>query len=165
VFRKLYLAFFIIFQFSNIINSQLIACNRYEPGLKVSRKKQQLIIKSTSEIKVFYDDVDEIQDSYLEAENVAITKIAKYLLTKVNLNQKNSQLKEPINKDSKEDQKNTSSIDIYDLESQGYLSGIKIFNKCYKKNDYVRVTVILDERKLHEVNKLRSLLNSDWFNF
>ena len=165
MFRKLYLAFFIIFQFSNIINSQLIACNRYEPGLNVSRKKQQLIIKSTAEIKVFYDDVDEIQDSYLEAENVAITKIAKYLLTKVNLNQKNNQLKEPINKDSKEDQKNTSSIDIYDLESQGYLSGIKIFNKCYKKNDYVRVTVILDESKLDEVNKLRSLLNSDWFNF
>ena len=161
MFRKLYLALFIIFQFSNIINYQLIACNRYEPGLKVSIKKKQLIIKSTAEIKVFYDDVDEIQDSYLEAENVAITKIAKYLLTKVNLNQKNSQLKETINKDSKEDQKYNSSIDIYDLESQGYLSGIKIFKKCYKKNDYVRVTVILDERKLDEVNKLRSLLNSD----
>ena len=163
MFRKLYLAFFIIFQFSNIINSKLIACNQYpyESGLKVSRKKQKLIIKSTAEIKVFFDDVDEIQDSYFEAENVAITKIAKYLLTKVNLNQKNSQLKQPINKDSKEDQKNTSSLDIYDLESQGYLSGIKIFDKCYKKNDYVRVTVILDERKLDEVNKLRSILNSD----
>ena len=162
MFRKLFLVFFIFFQFSNIINSKLIACNRYpyESGLKVSRKNQQLIIKSTAEIKVFYDDVDEIQDSYLEAENVAITNIAKYLLTKVNLNQKNIQLKESINKDSKEDQKNTSSIDIYDLESQGYLSGIKIFNKCYKKNDYVRVTVILDEGKLDEVNKLRSTLNS-----
>ena len=146
MFRKLFLVFFIFFQFSNIINSKLIACNRYpyESGLKVSRKKQKLIIKSTAEIKVFFDDVDEIQDSYLEAENVAITKIAKYLLTKVNLNQKN-----------------TSSLDIYDLESQGYLSGIKIFDKCYKKNDYVRVTVILDEGKLDEVNKLRSTLNSD----
>ena len=163
MFRKLYLAIFIFFQFLNIFNSQLIACNRYpyESGLKVSRKKQQLIIKSTAEIKVFYDDVDEIQDSYLEAENVAITNIAKYLLTKVNLNQKNIQVKESINKDSKEDQKNTSSIDIYDLESQVYLSGIKIFNKCYKKNDYVRVTVIFDEGKLDEVNKLRSTLNSD----
>ena len=164
MFRKLYLAIFIIFQFSNIINSKLIACNQYpyESGLKVSRKKQKLIIKSTAEIKVFFDDVDEIQDSYLEAENVAITKIAKYLLTKVN--QKNSQLKQPINLDSKEDKKNTS-LDIYDLESQGYLSGIKIFDKCYKKNDFVRVTVILDERKLDEVNKLKSILNSDWLNF
>lgn len=161
--RKIYLACFIIFQFSNIINSELIACNRYpyESGLKVSRKKQKLLIKSTSEIKVFFDDVDEIQDSYLEAENVAITNIAKYLQTKVSLNQKNSQVKKSTDKESKEDQNNTSLIDIYDLEIKGYLSGIKIFKKCYKKNDYVRVTVILDARKLDEVKKLRSILNFD----
>tara|TARA_B100000900_G_scaffold379927_1_gene365203 strand:+ start:83 stop:574 length:492 start_codon:yes stop_codon:yes gene_type:complete len=161
MFKKLFFTFFIITQFLNIINSELIACNRYpyESGLKVSKNKKKLIIKSTAEIKVFFNDTDEIQDSYLEAENVAITNIAKYLQTKVNLSQKKSQIKQLINKNNKKDKQNNTTRDIYDLKSEGYLSGIKILNKCYKKNDYVRVTVILDQRKLDEVNKLRSILN------
>ncbi len=116
MFRKLYLLFFIIFQFLNFFNSELIACSRYpyESGLKVSKKKHKLIIKSTAEIKVFFDDVDEIQDSYLEAENVAITNIAKYLQTKVTLNQKNIQVEKPTDKGYKEEQKNTSLTNIYD---------------------------------------------------
>ena len=163
MFRKLFLAFIIFFQFSNIINSAVIARSRYpyKPGLKISKNKKNLIIKSTSEVQVFLHDTDEIQDAYLEAENVAITNIAKYLQTKVNLNQNNNQIKKSSNNDSKEDQKDTSLTNNYDLESQEYLSGINIINKCYKKNDYVRVTVILDERKLDEVKKLRSILKSD----
>ena len=163
MFRKLFLAFIIFFQFSNIINSAVIACSRYQykPGLKISKNKKNLIIKSTSQVQVFLHDTDEIQDAYLEAENIAITNIAKYLQTKVTLNQNNNQIKKSFNNDSKEDQKETSLTNNYDLESQEYLSGINIINKCYKKNDYVRVTVILDESKLDEVSKLRSILNSD----
>ena len=168
MFRKLFLAFIIIFQFSNIINSEVIACNRYpyKSGLKISKKRKKLIIKSTSQVNVFLHDVDEIQDAYLEAENVAITNIAKYLQTKVNLNQNNNQIKKSSKNDSKEDQKETSLTNNYDLESQEYLSGINIINKCYEKNDYVRVTVILDQTKLNEVKNLKSdliksILNTD----
>ena len=157
-----------IFQFSNIINSKLIACNKYpyESGLKVSKNKENLIINSTAEVNIFIDDSDEIQDAYLEAENLAITNIAKYLKTKVNLNQKKNQIEKSINDDSKEDQKEFSSIDTYDIESQAYLSGIKIIDKCYKKKDYVRVTVILDQTESNEVKSLKSdliksILNSE----
>ena len=154
----------IFFQFLIFINAEVKACNDYpyESGLKVSKNKENLIINSTAEVNIFIDDSDEIQDAYLEAENIAITNIAKYLQTKVNLNQK----KNPINNDSKEDQKKFASLDIYDIQSQGYLSGIKIIDKCYKKKDYVRVTVILDQTESNEVKSLKSdllksILNSE----
>ena len=156
------------FQFLIFINGEVKACNDYpyESGLKVSKNKENLIINSTAEVNIFIDDSDEIQDAYLEAENIAITNIAKYLQTKVNLNQKKNQIKESINNDSREDQKKFSSIDTYDIESQGYLSGIKIIDKCYKKKDYVRVTVILDQTESNEVKSLKSdliksILNSE----
>ena len=156
------------FQFLIFINADVRACNDYpyESGLKVSKNNKNLIIYSTAEVNIFIDDSDEIQDAYLEAENIAITNIAKYLQTKVNLNQKKNQIKESINNDSREDQKKFSSIDTYDIESQGYLSGIKIIDKCYKKKDYVRVTVILDQTESNEVKSLKSdliksILNSE----
>ena len=168
MYRKLFLIFFIFFQFLNIINYEVIACNRYpyKSGLKISKKREKLIIKSTSEVNIFLHDTDEIHDAYLEAENVAITNIAKYLQTKVNLNQKNNQIKKSSNNDSKEDQKETSLTNNFHLESQEYLGGINIINKCYKKNDYVRVTVILDQTKLNAVKNLKSdliksILNTD----
>ena len=154
----------IFFQFLIFINAEVKACNDYpyESGLKVSKNKENLIINSTAEVNIFIDDSDEIQDAYLEAENIAITNIAKYLQTKVNLNQ----TKKSINNDSKEDQKKFASLDTYDIESQGYLSGIKIIDKCYKKKDYVRVTVILDQTESNEVKSLKSdllksILNSE----
>ena len=156
------------FQFLIFINGEVKACNDYpfEAGLKVSKNEENLMINSTAEVNIFIDDADEIQDAYLEAENIAITNIAKYLQTKVNLNQKKNQIKESINNDSREDQKKFSSIDTYDIESQGYLSGIKIIDKCYKKKDYVRVTVILDQTEANEVKSLKSdliksILNSE----
>ena len=54
-----------------------------------------------------------------------------------------------------------SLINFYKLESQINLSGINILNKCYKKNDYVRVTVIFDQLKLREVKNLKKILKSE----
>ena len=164
MFKNNFFKLLFFFQFLIFINGEVKACNDYpyESGLKVSKNKENLIINSTAEVNIFIDDADEIQDAYLEAENVAITNIAKYLQTKVNLNQ----IKKSINNNSREDQKQFSSIETYDIESQGYLSGIKIIDKCYKKKDYVRVTVILDQTETNEVKSLKSdliesILNSE----
>ena len=54
MYRKLFLALFFALQFSNIINSKLLACDSYpyESGIKISKNKKKIIIKSTAEIKV-----------------------------------------------------------------------------------------------------------------
>ena len=163
MFKKLFFTLFIVFEFLIGINSEIKACNNYpyESGLNISKNKNNLVIKSTSQVKVFINDADEINDSYLEAENIAITNIAKYVKTKVNLKQKKNQIQKSSKNNFMEEKEINSSTDIYNLESQLTLSGIKIINKCYKENDYVRVTVILDELKLNAIKNLKVILNHE----
>lgn len=161
--KKLFFKLFIIFNFLIFTNSGVYACNKYpyETGLKIDKYKRNLVIKSTAEVKVFVDDSDEINDSFLEAENIAITNIAKYIHTNVDLKQNKNHLKKSLKNDPKEMQEINSLINFYNLESQINLSGINILNKCYKKNDYVRVTVIFDQLKLREVKNLKKILKSE----
>ena len=46
------------------------------------------MIYSTSQVKVFFDDLEEIQDAYMEAENNAIVQISRFLQTDVKYNKK-----------------------------------------------------------------------------
>ena len=116
------------------------------------------MIYSTSQVKVFFDDLEEIQDAYMEAENNAIVQIARFLQTDVKynkkyflLNDKNS-IEEGDN--TKESKKETAKSNF---DSEFSLSGIKIVKQCYEKNKFVKVTVLLDEKSIKKANEMRTI--------
>mgnify|MGYP004247149763 CR=1 FL=1 len=120
------------------------------------------MIYSTSQAKVFFDDFEEIQDAYMEAENNAIVQIARFLQTDVKynkkyflLNDKNS-IEEGDN--TKESKKETAKSNF---DSEFSLSGIKIIKQCYEKNKFVKVTVLLDEKSIKKSNKMRTFLEEE----
>ena len=116
------------------------------------------MIYSTSQVKVFFDDLEEIQDAYMEAENNAIVQISRFLQTDVKynkkyflLNDKNS-IEEGDN--TKESKKETAKSNF---DSEFSLSGIKIVKQCYEKNKFVKVTVLLDEKSIKKANEMRTI--------
>ncbi len=119
-----------------------------------------MFINSTTEVKVYVDDYDEIIDSYNEAENVAIMNIAKFLKTDVKLNKEKQTFfsKDKISQEEVQKETLGKEKDIYDFESNISLKGIKLINKCYEKDKFVRVTLSLDEENIIEVNKFKSLI-------
>ena len=115
------------------------------------------MIYSTSQVKVFFDDLEEIQDAYMEAENNAIVQISRFLQTDVKynkkyflLNDKNS-IEEGDN--TKESKKETAKSNF---DSEFSLSGIKIIKQCYEKNKFVKVTVLLDEKSIKKANEIKT---------
>ncbi len=135
----------------------------YKTGLKIKNKnKNNLKIYSTSKVKVFFDDFEEIEDSYKEAEDNAIVKIARYLETDIKYNKKyfllndENAIKEGNN--IKESKKETVKSNF---DSKISLSGIKMINKCYEKNNFVKVTVLLDEKNFRKANKFKSIFKNE----
>ena len=120
------------------------------------------MIYSTSQVKVYFDDYEEIEDAYKEAENNAIVKIARFLETDIKYNKKyfvlNNQnsVTEDIN--TKDSDKETAKSNF---DSQFTLSGIKIIKQCYQKNKFVKVTVLLDEKSIEKANKMKSILQEE----
>ena len=130
----------------------------YKTGLKVRNKRQpNLKIYSTSKVKVYFDDYEVIKNAYKEAENNAIIEIARFLQTDMKYNKKyflindKSSIEEGKNKKDSKKETAKSSFD-----SQFNLSGIKIIKQCYEKNNFVKVTVLLDEKSIEEANKIKS---------
>ena len=116
------------------------------------------MIYSTSQVKVFFDDLEEIQDAYMEAENNAIVQISRFLQTDVKYNKKyfllndNNSIEEGDN--TKESKKETAKSNF---DSEFSLSGIKIVKQCYEKNKFVKVTVLLDEKSIKKANEMRTI--------
>ena len=160
---KIYkLIFIVIFVFltSLPVSAKAENCRWYpfKDGLKIKNKnKNNLKIYSTAKVIVFFDDLDEIQDAYSEAENKAIVKIAKFLQTDMKYNKKYFLLND---KNFIEEGNNIKDSDketaISSFDSQFTLSGIKIIKQCYQKNKFVKVTVLLDEKSIEEANKIKS---------
>ena len=136
------LIFIFIFIFINFLSdtAQAKSCRfyPYKIGLKIkNKKKDNLKIYSTSIVKVYFDDFDEIEDAYTEAENNSIIKIAKFLQTDVKYNKKyflsidNQQINEGGK--TKDTDKEKAKSNLY---SEVTLSGIKIIKKCDEKNKY-----------------------------
>ena len=115
------------------------------------------MIYSTSQVKVFFDDFEEIQDAYMEAENNAIVQIARFLQTDVKYNKKYFLLNDKNSKEEgeniKESKKETAKSNF---DSEFSLSGIKIVKQCYEKNKFVKVTVLLDEKSIKKANEMRT---------
>ena len=115
------------------------------------------MIYSTSQVKVFFDDFEEIEDAYMEAENNAIVQIVRFLQTDVKYNKKYFLLndKNSIEEGNsiKDSNKETAKSNF---DSEFSLSGIKIIKQCYEKNKFVKVTVLLDEKSIKEANKIKS---------
>ena len=115
------------------------------------------MIYSTSQVKVFFDDLEEIQDAYMEAENNAIVQIARFLQTDVKYNKKyfllNDQNSIEERENIKESKKDTAKSNF---DSEFSLSGIKIIKQCYEKNKFVKVTVLLDEKSIKKANQMRT---------
>ncbi len=116
------------------------------------------MIYSTSQVKVFFDDFEEIQDAYMEAENNAIIQIARFLQTDVKYNKKYFLLNDENSiedaENTKESKKETAKSNF---DSEFSLSGIKIVKQCYEKNKFVKVTVLLDEKSIKKVNKIKTI--------
>ena len=116
------------------------------------------MIYSTAQVKVFFDDLEEIQDAYMEAENNAIVQIARFLQTDVKYNKKyfllNDQNSIEEGENTKESKKETAKSNF---DSEFSLSGIKIVKQCYEKNKFVKVTVLLDEKSIKKANKMRTI--------
>ena len=116
------------------------------------------MIYSTSQVKVFFDDLEEIQDAYMEAENNAIVQIARFLQTDVKYNKKyfllNDQNSIEEGENIKESKKETAKSNF---DSEFSLSGIKIVKQCYEKNKFVKVTVLLDEKSIKKANKMKNI--------
>ena len=115
------------------------------------------MIYSTSQVKVFFDDFEEIQDAYMEAENNAIVQIARFLQTDVKYNKKyfllNDQNSIEEGENTKESKKETAKSNF---DSEFSLSGIKIIKQCYEKNKFVKVTVLLDEKSIKKANEIKT---------
>lgn len=116
------------------------------------------MIYSTSQVKVFFDDFEEIQDAYMEAENNAIIQIARFLQTDVKYNKKYFLLNDENSiedaENTKESKKETAKSNF---DSEFSLSGIKIVKQCYEKNKFVKVTVLLDEKSIKKANKIKTI--------
>ena len=116
------------------------------------------MIYSTSQVKVFFDDLEEIQDAYMEAENNAIVQISRFLQTDVKYNKKYFLLNDKNSieegENTKESKKETAKSNF---DSEFSLSGIKIVKQCYEKNKFVKVTVLLDEKSINKANKMRTI--------
>ena len=129
----------------------------FKVGLKIKNKKN-LMIYSTSQVKVFFDDFEEIQDAYMEAENNAIIQIARFLQTDVKYNKKYFLLNDENSiedaENTKESKKETAKSNF---DSEFSLSGIKIVKQCYEKNKFVKVTVLLDEKSIKKANKMKTI--------
>ena len=160
------LIFIFIFIFINFLSdtAQAKSCRfyPYKIGLKIkNKKKDNLKIYSTSIVKVYFDDFDEIEDAYTEAENNSIIKIAKFLQTDVKYNKKyflsidNQQINEGGK--TKDTDKEKAKSNFY---SEVTLSGIKIIKKCYEKNNFVKVTVLFDEKNFKNANQIKSILKN-----
>ena len=158
------LIFIFIFIFINFLSdtAQAKSCRfyPYKIGLKIkNKKKDNLKIYSTSIVKVYFDDFDEIEDAYTEAENNAIIKIARFLQTDVKYNKKyflsvdNQQINE--GEKTKDTDKETAKSNFY---SEVTLSGIKTIKQCYEKNNFVKVTVLFDEKNFKNANQIKSIL-------
>ena len=158
------LTFIFIFIFINFLSdtAQAKSCRfyPYKIGLKIkNKKKDNLKIYSTSIVKVYFDDFDEIEDAYTEAENNSIIKIAKFLQTDVKYNKKyflsidNQQINEGGK--TKDTDKEKAKSNFY---SEVTLSGIKRIKQCYEKNNFVKVTVLFDEKNFKNANQLKSIL-------
>tara|TARA_A100001035_G_scaffold93927_1_gene73696 strand:- start:949 stop:1422 length:474 start_codon:yes stop_codon:yes gene_type:complete len=131
----------------------------YKTGLKVRNKRQpNLKIYSTSKVKVYFDDFEEIEDAYMEAENNAIVKIARFLETGVEYNKKYFLLNDEKSKISGQIKKEANkAIAKSSFDSKITLSGIKTIKKCYEKNNFVKVTVLLDEKNVKKAKKIKSI--------
>ena len=112
------------------------------------------MIYSTSQVKVFFDDFEEIQDAYMEAENNAIVQIARFLQTDVKYNKKYFLLNDKNSIEEGESKKETAKSNF---DSEFSLSGIKIIKQCYEKNKFVKVTVLLDEKSIKKANKMKTI--------
>ena len=116
------------------------------------------MIYSTSKVKVFFDDLEEIQDAYMEAENNAIVQISRFLQTDVKYNKKYFLLNDKNSieegENTKESKKETAKSNF---DSEFSLSGIKIVKQCYEKNKFVKVTVLLDEKSIKKANEMRTI--------
>ena len=116
------------------------------------------MIYSTSQVKVFFDDLEEIQDAYMEAENNAIVQISRFLQTDVKYNKKYFLLNDKNSieegENTKESNKETAKSNF---DSEFSLSGIKIVKQCYEKNKFVKVTVLLDEKSIKKANEMRTI--------
>ena len=160
------LIFIFIFIFINFLSdtAQAKSCRfyPYKIGLKIkNKKKDNLKIYSTSIVKVYFDDFDEIEDAYTEAENNSIIKIAKFLQTDVKYNKKyflsidNQQINEGGK--TKDTDKEKAKSNFY---SEVTLSGIKRIKQCYEKNNFVKVTVLFDEKNFKNANQIKSILKN-----
>ena len=160
------LIFIFIFIFINFLSdtAQAKSCRfyPYKIGLKIkNKKKDNLKIYSTSIVKVYFDDFDEIEDAYTEAENNSIIKIAKFLQTDVKYNKKyflsidNQQINEGGK--TKDTDKEKANSNFY---SEVTLSGIKTIKQCYEKNNFVKVTVLFDEKNFKNANQIKSILKN-----
>ena len=160
------LIFIFIFIFINFLSdtAQAKSCRfyPYKIGLKIkNKKKDNLKIYSTSIVKVYFDDFDEIEDAYTEAENNSIIKIAKFLQTDVKYNKKyflsidNQQINEGGK--TKDTDKEKAKSSFY---SEVTLSGIKTIKQCYEKNNFVKVTVLFDEKNFKNANQIKSILKN-----
>ena len=120
------------------------------------------MIYSTSKVKVYFDDYEEIEDAYKEAENNAIVKIARFLQTDVKYNKKyfllNNQNSITEDSNTKFSNKETAKSNF---DSEFTLSGIKIIKQCYEKNKFVKVTVLLDEKSIEKANKMKFILQNE----
>ena len=165
---KIYkLIFIFIFIFVNCLpvtaNQKSCRWYPYKTGLKIKNKnKNNLKIYSTSKVEVFFDDYEEIEDAYMEAEDNAIVKIARFLQTDINYNKKyfllNDEKSIEEGKNTKESKKETAKSNF---DSKITLSGIKKIKQCYEKNNFVKVTVLLDEKNFRKANKLKSIFTDD----
>ena len=155
---KLIFIFILIFLTSIPVSAKDKNCRWYpfKLGLKI-KNKNNLKIFSTSKVKVYFDDYEVIKNAYKEAENNAIIEIARFLQTDMKYNKKyflindKSSIEEGNNKKDSKKETAKSSFD-----SQFNLSGIKIIKQCYEKNNFVKVTVLLDEKSIEEANKIKS---------
>ena len=132
----------------------------YKIGLKIrNKKKHNLKIYSTTKVEVYFDDYEEIEDAYMEAENNAIVKIARFLETDIKYNKKYFLLNDKKSINEEKNKKDTNKeIAKSNFDSQISLSGIKTIKQCYEKNNFVKVTVLLDEKNIKKANKLKSIL-------
>ena len=161
---KLIFIFILIFLTSIPVSAKDKNCRWYpfKLGLKIKNKKNNLKIYSTSKVKVYFDDYEVIKNAYKEAENNAIIEIARFLQTDMKYNKKyflindKSSIEEGNNKKDSKKETAKSSFD-----SQFNLSGIKIIKQCYEKNNFVKVTVLLDEKSIEEANKIKSFFKDE----
>ena len=130
----------------------------YKIGLKIKNKnKNTLKIYSTSKVKVYLDDYQVINTAYMEAENNAIIKIARFLQTDIKYNKKYFLNEKNTMEEGNNTKHSNKEIAKSIFDSEITLSGIKTIKRCYEKNNFVKVTVLLDEKNIEKANKMKSI--------